>query len=117
MRAIMMLIAFAFISFSASQAQDVAKGETIFKKKCKGCHRLSDGVKNGPGLLGVTKRRSDEWLHKWLEDPKAMIASGDPVAVEMKKKYKKTMRKQKVMQSEQNRKDIIAFLKKNDGKR
>ncbi len=114
---ILFIISILVFSFSgAAQAQDAGKGQDIFKRKCKGCHRLSDGVKVGPGLLGVTTRRTEEWLHRWLQNPKGMIKSGDPIAVKLKKKYKKTMRTLKAMQVEKNRKDIIAFLKKNDSK-
>lgn len=106
----MMMALFSTPAYS----QDIERGEALFKRKCKGCHRLSDGVKVGPGMAGVTNRRSDEWLDKWLQDPHEMIENGDPVAVKLKKKYKKTMRKLKSMQDETNRKDIIAFLKEND---
>ncbi len=96
---------------------DVAAGEKLFNKlKCKGCHRLSDGTKVGPGLAGVTRRRTEEWLHEWLTNPKAMIKKGDPIAVKLKKKFKKTMRTMKLMQDEKNRENIISFLKENDRK-
>lgn len=95
-------------------AQDLSNGQELFKRKCKGCHRLSQGVKMGPSLSGVTKRRSEEWLHKWLQDPQAMIDSGDPDAVALVEKYKKKMPKLKAMQDESNRKDVIAFLREND---
>ena len=110
------LVLFAFLSLCppAGFAQDAGKGEKLFNRKCKGCHRLSKGVKMGPGLAGVTKRRSEEWLDRWLQNPKAMLKSGDPIAVEMLKKYKKRMPRIKAMQNEDNRKDIIAFLKKHD---
>lgn len=92
------------------------KGKQIFKKKCKACHRLTDSKFVGPGLAGVTERRSEEWMHKWLTHPKAMIINGDPIAVELKKKFKKTMPKLKLMQDENNRNDIISFLKEMDKK-
>ena len=114
MRTLTLLMVTTFCLTFVALADDVKKGETIFMKKCKACHRLSDGAKNGPGLAGVTKLRTEEWLHKWLQDPKGMIISGDPIALEIKSKFKKTMRKLKVMQDEQNRKDVIAFLKQND---
>lgn len=110
-----MLAAGLALGFSnVAFAGDVAAGERLFNKKCKSCHRLSDSTKVGPGLAGVTSRRVDEWLHEWLLNPKAMIEKGDPIAVELKKKYKKTMRKYKLMEDEENRESIIAFLKQND---
>ena len=66
-------------------------GEKLFMKKCKSCHRLTEGTKVGPSLVGVTQRRSEEWLHKWLQNPRAMLKAGDPIAVELLKKYKKNI--------------------------
>jgi len=97
-----------------ADAQDAERGRALFTRKCKGCHRLTDGVKVGPGLAGVTSRRTERWIHKWLQNPRKMIADGDETAVTLKKKYKKTMRTIKLMKDERNRKDIIAFLKQND---
>lgn len=91
-------------------AQDAGKGEEIFEKKCKTCHRLTDEGKTGPGLADVTKRRTVEWLNKWLSNPGAVIASGDPGALALVKKYKVKMPTIDLMQDEKNRNDVIAFL-------
>ncbi len=106
--AVLMLGAFA-------NAASKENGKELFKKKCKTCHRLTEGTKVGPSLMGVTKRRSKEWLHKWLQNPKAMIESGDTIAVELKKKYKKLMPKIKQMLNEENRNDILSYLESMDG--
>lgn len=95
---------------SVSEAQDVKRGEEIFDKKCQGCHRRTDAAKNGPGLAGVTKRRTNEWLHKWLSNPKALIESGDPQALAILTRFKVKMPVIDVMQDEKNRNDVIAFL-------
>lgn len=95
-------------------AGNTENGEKIYKKKCKGCHRITEGVLVGPSLLGVTKRRTEEWIREWIQNPKAMIKKGDPVALELAKKFKKHMRTLKIMQDEKNRDDIISFLKKLD---
>jgi cytochrome c2 len=92
-------------------AANPENGKKLFMKKCKSCHRLTEGTKVGPSLVGVTKRRSPEWLDRWLKNPKEMIKAGDPVAVELLKKYKKRMPKYKIMQDKKNRDDVISFLK------
>ncbi|MDH5639444.1 MAG: c-type cytochrome [Nitrospinota bacterium] len=114
---IVFCLAWNITSPGPAMGQDIAAGEDLFNRKCKMCHRLSDGTKQGPGLEGVTARRDESWLHAWLEDPKGMIEKGDPVAVELQKKYKKVMTKIAAMQDEENRKNIIAFLRQNDIKR
>tara|TARA_B100000315_G_C14592889_1_gene596921 strand:+ start:6087 stop:6467 length:381 start_codon:yes stop_codon:yes gene_type:complete len=117
----MRIIIFSFIcllvfSLSAFAEGNPRNGRQIFKKKCKACHRLTGSKFVGPGLAGVTKRRSEEWLHKWIQDPKAMKKKGDPIALEIDKKFKKNMRKYKLMQIKNNRDDIIAYLKEMDKK-
>jgi cytochrome c2 len=105
---------FLFVFFTlpvAAGAQDTGRGEEIFERKCKTCHRLTDEVKTGPGLAGVTKRHSEEWLHKWLSSPRAVIESGDPEALALLKRFKVKMPIIDLMQDEKNRNDVIAFLK------
>lgn len=108
------LIVLAFISLvpMIAHAGNPENGEKLFMKKCKGCHRLTEGTKVGPSLAGVTERRSYEWLNNWIKNPKGMLEAGDPIAVELLKKYKKRMPKLKLMQDQQNRDDVISFLKK-----
>ncbi|RMG13855.1 MAG: hypothetical protein D6731_11110 [Planctomycetota bacterium] len=62
-------------------------GEAIFKAKCLACHTRGKGDVVGPDLAGVTERRDEAWLRKWLKDPDSMLAS-DPTAKELLAKYK-----------------------------
>lgn len=115
-RVISSLICLLMFSLPAYAAGNPQNGEQLFKKQCKACHRLTDSKLVGPGLGGVTKRRSEEWLHKWIQNPKAMLESGDPIAVELRKGFNKTMRTLEAMQDKNNRNDVIEFLKMNDKK-
>lgn len=108
---IFMFVVLLTLVSTLAYAGNPENGKKLFMKKCKTCHRLTEGTKVGPSLLGVTQRRSEEWLQKWLQDPKAMLKAGDPIAVELLKKYKKKMPKLKLMQSKKNRDDVISFLK------
>ncbi len=109
-----LVLAVLILSSGIAMAGDARNGKKLFKRKCKSCHRLGEGTLVGPSLLGVTKRRSGEWLHKWLQDPKGMVKSGDSVATELKKLYKKQMPHIKAMDKKANREDILAFLMEND---
>jgi nitrite reductase (NO-forming) len=51
------------------------RGKMDFESKCLACHTLGHGPKLGPDLLGITRRRSDSWLAKWLKSPESMMAS------------------------------------------
>ena len=43
----------------------------------------------GPGLLGVTDRRTKEWLKKWINSSSDFIASGDADAIAIYEEYNK----------------------------
>jgi len=96
--------------FSLSYAGDALSGEELFKKKCKQCHKTTEQVLIGPGLKDVTKRRDVEWIDRWLSNPKKMLES-DPIAQELKKKFKRAMPKIPEMSDEEHRKNIIEYLK------
>ena len=111
-------IAGASLSLStAASAADVAKGEKLYKK-CKACHALEAGKKKiGPSLAGVFGRTSgtlegfkfskamkdaaivwdDETISAYLANPKKYIPKNRMAFPGMKK--------------EQDRVDLIAYLK------
>ncbi|HET9653415.1 MAG TPA: multicopper oxidase domain-containing protein [Usitatibacter sp.] len=75
------------IAASATPTDPVAvRGKLAFENKCLACHSLGGGRKVGPDLAGVTKRRSESWLARWLKSPEAMLAS-DPDAKKMLQEY------------------------------
>ncbi|VAX19984.1 hypothetical protein MNBD_NITROSPINAE04-2713 [hydrothermal vent metagenome] len=117
-----MLITFLF-SAVAVAGGDAASGEKLFNSKtfkCKACHKLTGKNKVGPGLKGVTSKRSEGWLTQWLSDPKKTWDENNAETQEMRKwkkgrdKAKKTNMKMRKNPSGQEVMDIIAFLKKND---
>lgn len=75
------------IEASAVPTEPMAvKGKLDFESKCLACHSIGQGKKLGPDLAGVTKRRTDEWLTKWLASPDKMLAT-DEDAKAMLKEY------------------------------
>ena len=70
----------AFGSVSKVNAQD---GKALFQANCAACHNpLKDAT--GPALKGIDERvPSKEWLHKWVNNSAALIASGDKAANEV----------------------------------
>lgn len=79
------------VSAADTWAADASEGATLFQQKCAACHTIGKGDSVGPDLKGVTERRDEAWLHKWLKDPPGMIASGDPTAKQLSAKYPMTM--------------------------
>ena len=65
---------------------DAVAGKQAFESKCLACHSIGQGKKLGPDLAGVTKRRSEAWLAKWLKAPEAMLQT-DADAKAMLKEY------------------------------
>src|SRR5580765_101187 len=65
---------------------DAVAGKLAFESKCLACHTIGQGKKLGPDLLGVTKRRKDDWLAKWLKSPESMLKT-DADAKAMLKQY------------------------------
>ena len=63
------------------------KGRLLFEQKCAPCHTIGGGKKVGPDLNGVTQRRNRDWLVRWIDSPKEMIASGDATSKEIVKGY------------------------------
>lgn len=71
-------------------ADDVLKGEQIFKQNCTACHMITDARLVGPGLQGVTDKYEKEWLIKWIRNSQELIASGDERAIKIYEEYNKT---------------------------
>ncbi len=103
-----------------SHGAEVGKGEELFRtKKCMNCHNLTVKKKVGPGLLGVSKRHSAEWLYEWLSNPQKVWEGDHSETTELKKWMKgKDKKKETAMKIEQLTPDeilaILDFLKKND---
>jgi nitrite reductase (NO-forming) len=52
---------------------DAIAGKQAFESKCLACHSVGEGKKLGPDVAGVTKRRSKEWLTRWMKEPEKML--------------------------------------------
>lgn len=70
---------------NAAHAQDAPSEETIkfFRLNCMSCHTIGGGRLTGPDLKGVNERADEAWLVEFMLDPKGVIDSGDPYAVEL----------------------------------
>lgn len=67
---------------------DEIQGKQNFESKCLACHAIEGGKgkKIGPDMAGVTKRRTADWLTRWLKAPEKMLES-DADAKAMLKAY------------------------------
>ncbi|MBF0169978.1 MAG: c-type cytochrome [Nitrospinae bacterium] len=117
------VLGFAAITLSAGSAMagDAAAGQAVFEKKCATCHDLGDKKKMGPGLKGATDRHKDDaWLTSWISDPQATWDAAAPETEALKASQNKTGKPKTAMKvkglSADDVANVIAFLKKNDGK-
>ncbi len=89
-----LLLFLTLFSITFSFAQDAADGdpvagEKLFKNNCAQCHAYDNSVVVGPGLAGIEERRDYDWLKAWINNPAAVIASGDQYAVNLYEQYNK----------------------------
>ncbi|MFA7327498.1 MAG: c-type cytochrome [Candidatus Kapaibacterium sp.] len=71
------VILIGIISFNNALSSD---GETLFKV-CSACHTIGGGKIVGPDLKGISDKRSDEWLIKFIQNSTEFIQSGDADAI------------------------------------
>jgi len=108
------LIVFTFGLSLTTKAQDVAQGETLFKQNCASCHKVQSQL-IGPALKGITERRDEAWIIKWVKNSGQVIKSGDKYAVELFAKFNQSvMPPQNVTDDEI--KSIIAYIKAEESK-
>ncbi len=54
-----------------------------YRQNCMNCHTIGGGRLTGPDLKNVGQRRDAEWLISFMQNPKAVIDSGDPYALKL----------------------------------
>ncbi len=55
----------------------------FFRQNCMSCHTIGGGRITGPDLKNVTQLKDRPWLVQFLQNPKAMIDSGDAYALRL----------------------------------
>lgn len=74
----------------SATAQDAPSEEAIafFETNCMSCHTIGGGRLTGPDLKGLSERRDEAWSVAFILDPKGVIDSGDPYAVQLFGEYR-----------------------------
>jgi len=100
------MLSLLFLSGSVHAAFDAT---VAFEKKCSSCHTIGGGVLKGPDLKGVGKRRSSDWIVKFVQSSSSLIASGDVEAVKLFNQFEqKEMPDQNL--SKEDVLELIAFI-------
>lgn len=80
------------VSYGMLTGETTAKsGAEVFDQQCRLCHSIGKGKLVGPDLANVQKRRSEDWLLRFIASSQTVIASGDPDAVALFEEYQKTL--------------------------
>ena len=100
------------LSFGQDTAEgDVVLGEKIFKNNCAACHAYDANVVVGPGLKGTEERRDYSWIKTWINNPSAVIASGDKYAIDIYEQFNKTQMTAFPSFGDAEIKGILAYIK------
>jgi mono/diheme cytochrome c family protein len=89
--AVSTFLAVLLLGPALASGQTQTSGKDLFDSHCAACHSLGSERIVGPGLEGVTQRRSRAWLSSFISDPERMVAEKDPIALELKAKYEISM--------------------------
>lgn len=102
---------FTNVTIGPLNAALAAQGKQLFETKCTACHKPTDERLVGPGLKGVTKIRTPEWIMNMMTNPSVMTQQ-DPVAKALLAQYQTQMTFQDV--SDKDARAIYEFLRQND---
>ena len=91
----------------------IAAGQKIFDLKCSACHKLTNVKLVGPGWKGVTDRRKPEWIMNFVTNTDEMI-NKDPNVQALLEQCMVRMPNQNLTDAEAR--DMVEFMRKNDGK-
>lgn len=87
---------------------DPANGRKLFNAQCAACHKL-DRRLVGPAMAGITERRSQEWLIRWIRNNAELRASGDKDAIAVYEEYNRSAMPAFPLLSDQDILDILAY--------
>lgn len=102
---------FTSVQIGLIDAAMAEKGQAVFTAKCSACHKVTDEKLVGPGLKGVTLRRTPEWIMNQITNP-AEMEQKDPVGKALLAKYLTQMTFQNV--TDEETRQILEYFRKND---
>ena len=98
------------VSLAEIDPESVSRGESVFEIKCTSCHKIMERY-IGPKLLGITERRSPEWIMNMIMNPEQMTQE-DPIAQELFLEYSSQMVSQDI--TEEEARDLLEYFRNND---
>ncbi|HCM76677.1 MAG TPA: cytochrome C [Cytophagales bacterium] len=103
------------VTLNSPLEQDrVKRGLAIYEMKCSACHKLDDKRVVGPGWKDVTKNRKPEWIMNMITNVDVMLDK-DPEAQKLLELCLMRMPNQNM--SVGDARDILEFMRQNDGEK
>ena len=81
-RCLLIAVLFA-LALPRNAAAQVAN--QFFQQNCVTCHTIGGGRLIGPDLKEAVQQKDRAWLEHFVQDPEAVLNSGDPYALQLKK--------------------------------
>ena len=103
-----LLTVFALLSFSILMANNPENGKVLFTKNCKACHNITKNLV-GPALKDIHKRRSEEWIRKFIKASQSMIEAGDTTAIALFQQYNQVLMPDQPV-NDQEIDDILSYI-------
>jgi len=97
---------------AALDTKMAGNGKSIYELKCSACHKMTGEKLVGPGWLGVTERRKPEWILNFVTNTDEML-NKDAKAQSMLEVCMVRMPNQNL--SDQDARNILEFMRQNDG--
>ncbi len=88
------------------------KGESISATKCTSCHKLTEERLVGPGWKGVTTRNTPYWILNFISNPDPMIEKDPKIQAQLELCL---VRMPNQGLSDNDAREILEFMRKNDG--
>lgn len=100
------------VSLGALDGAMAVKGKAISETKCLSCHKTTDEKLVGPGWKGVTERRAAHWIMNFITNPDPMIDKDPNVQAQLEICL---VRMPNQNLSEDEAREIVEFMRQNDG--
>jgi len=92
----------------------IERGRAIYLAECKACHKLDDQLTVGPGWKDITQRRKPEWIMNMITNVDVML-DNDEEALKLMEACGTRMRVE--MMSVSDARDVLEFMRENDGEK
>lgn len=98
------------ITLGEINEEQATRGKELFKINCTACHKFKKRY-IGPAMLGVTKRRTPEWVMNMIMNPELMLKEND-AAKALFTEYLAPMANQNI--NEKDARAIFEYLRQKD---